>query len=55
MANLGRQLFSQQLIAVEVAGTLLMAALVGAIAIAIHGKQERTGGFVPPAATGGLR
>jgi NADH-quinone oxidoreductase subunit J len=41
MANLGRQLFSQQLIAVEVAGTLLMAALVGAIAIAIHGKQLR--------------
>jgi NADH-quinone oxidoreductase subunit J len=41
MANLGRHLFSQQLIAVEVAGTLLMAALVGAIAIAIHGKQLR--------------
>lgn len=38
MANLGRQLFSGQLIAVEVAGTLLLAALVGAIAIAIHGK-----------------
>ena len=55
MANLGQQLFSQQLIAVEVAGTLLMAALVGAIAIAIHGKQERVGGFIPPAATGGLR
>lgn len=47
MANLGRHLFSQQLIAVEVAGTLLMAALVGAIAIAIHGKQsqQRAGGF----------
>lgn len=41
MANLGRRLFSQQLIAVEVAGTLLLAALVGAIAIAIHGKQSR--------------
>ena len=41
MANLGRRLFSQQLVAVEVAGTLLMAALVGAIAIAIHGKQPR--------------
>jgi NADH-quinone oxidoreductase subunit J len=49
MANLGRHLFSQQLIAVEVAGTLLMAALVGAIAIAIHGKQERAGGFAPTA------
>ena len=44
MAHLGRELFSRQLIAVEVAGTLLMAALVGAIAIAIHGKaQPRTG------------
>jgi NADH-quinone oxidoreductase subunit J len=39
MAHLGRELFSRQLIAVEVAGTLLMAALVGAIAIALHGKQ----------------
>jgi NADH-quinone oxidoreductase subunit J len=46
MANLGRRLFSEQLIAVEVAGTLLMAALVGAIAIAIHGKQSR-GDFSP--------
>jgi NADH-quinone oxidoreductase subunit J len=42
-AHLGRELFSKQLIAVEVAGTLLMAALVGAIAIAIHGKQQRPG------------
>lgn len=41
MATLGRRLFSQQLIAVEVAGTLLLAALVGAIAMAIHGKQPR--------------
>lgn len=41
MATLGGRLFSQQLVAVEVAGTLLMAALVGAIAIAIHGKQPR--------------
>jgi NADH-quinone oxidoreductase subunit J len=39
MALLGRELFSGQLVAVEVAGSLLMAALVGAIAIAIHGKQ----------------
>ena len=39
MANLGRQLFSGELVAVEVAGTLLMAALVGAIAIAMHGKH----------------
>jgi len=48
MANLGRQLFSSQLIAVEVAGTLLMAALVGAIAIAIHGKQQAAGEGAAP-------
>ncbi len=40
MADLGREMFSKQLIAVEVAGTLLLVALVGAIAIAIHGKQR---------------
>jgi NADH-quinone oxidoreductase subunit J len=39
MAQLGRELFSRQLIAVEAAGTLLMAALVGAVAIVIHGKK----------------
>jgi NADH-quinone oxidoreductase subunit J len=39
MANLGRYLFTGQLVQIEVAGTLLMAALVGAIAIAIHGKH----------------
>ena len=53
MANLGRRLFSEQLIAVEVAGTLLLAALVGAIAIAIHGKQsrgpDRAGALAPSA------
>jgi NADH-quinone oxidoreductase subunit J len=46
-ALLGRELFSRQLIAVEVAGTLLMAALVGAVAIAIHGKQ-RVGNTTAP-------
>ena len=40
MANLGRVLFSQHLVSVEVAGTLLLAALVGAISIAIHGKRR---------------
>ena len=40
MANLGRHLFGQHLISVEVAGTLLLAALVGAVAIAIHGKPR---------------
>jgi NADH-quinone oxidoreductase subunit J len=40
MANLGRHLFSEQLIAVELAGTLLLVALVGAVAIAIQ-RQPR--------------
>jgi NADH-quinone oxidoreductase subunit J len=39
MAGLGRVLFSQHLISVEVAGTLLLAALVGALAIVIHGRE----------------
>jgi len=41
MAGLGRVLFSQHLISVEVAGTLLLAALVGALAIVIHGREPR--------------
>jgi len=40
MANLGRVLFSQHLISVEIAGTLLLVALVGAIAIAAQGKPR---------------
>ena len=40
MARLGGVLFSQHLVSVEVAGTLLLAALVGAISIAIHGKRR---------------
>jgi NADH:ubiquinone oxidoreductase subunit 6 (subunit J) len=40
MANLGRHLFSTHLVSVEVAGTLLLAALVGAVAIAIQGKPR---------------
>jgi len=39
MAHLGGQLFSRHLIAVEVAGTLLLVALVGAVAIVAQGKQ----------------
>jgi NADH-quinone oxidoreductase subunit J len=42
MANLGKHLFAQHLISVEVAGTLLLAALVGAVAIAIQGKPRLT-------------
>jgi NADH-quinone oxidoreductase subunit J len=38
VATLGAQLFSGHLIAVEVAGTLLLAALVGAIAIVAHDR-----------------
>jgi NADH-quinone oxidoreductase subunit J len=40
VANLGRHLFSEHLISVELAGTLLLAALVGAVAIAIQGKPR---------------
>ena len=40
MANLGRHLFREHLISVELAGTLLLAALVGAVAIAIQGKPR---------------
>ncbi|MFM2093512.1 MAG: NADH-quinone oxidoreductase subunit [Planctomycetota bacterium] len=41
IASLGNQLFGTHLVAVELAGTLLLAALVGAIAIMIHGKPQR--------------
>jgi NADH-quinone oxidoreductase subunit J len=40
MANLGRHLFAEHLVSVEIAGTLLLAALVGAIAIAAYGKPR---------------
>ena len=40
LSTLGSVLFSQHLISVEVAGTLLLAALVGAVSIAIHGKRR---------------
>src|SRR5262245_22982358 len=40
MANVGRHLFAEHLISVEVAGTLLLVALVGAVAIAIQGKPR---------------
>jgi NADH-quinone oxidoreductase subunit J len=41
MAHLGGQLFSRYLIAVEVAGTLLLVGLVGAIAIVAQGSGSR--------------
>jgi NADH-quinone oxidoreductase subunit J len=40
MATFGQHLFAEHLISVELAGTLLLAALVGAIAIAIQGKPR---------------
>ncbi|MBX7167188.1 MAG: NADH-quinone oxidoreductase subunit J [Pirellulales bacterium] len=42
MAHLGGQLFSRHLVAVEVAGTLLMVALVAAVAIVAHGRGVET-------------
>lgn len=41
MARLGSVLFSRHLLAVELGGTLLLAALVGAVAIVIQGRDER--------------
>jgi NADH-quinone oxidoreductase subunit J len=40
MANVGKHLFTEHLISVELAGTLLLAALVGAVAMAIQGKPR---------------
>jgi NADH:ubiquinone oxidoreductase subunit 6 (subunit J) len=43
-------LFSKYLIAVELAGTLLLVALVGAVAIIMHGREQerRRGAEVAP-------
>jgi NADH-quinone oxidoreductase subunit J len=41
MKHFGGRLFGRHLVGVEVAGALLLAALVGAIAIVIQGKQPR--------------
>lgn len=40
MAHLGRRLFSQHLIAIEVAGTLLLVALVGSVAVALAEREQ---------------
>ncbi|MBW3596287.1 MAG: NADH-quinone oxidoreductase subunit J [Planctomycetes bacterium] len=57
MADLGRELFSVHLISVEIVGTLLLIALVGAIAIVIQGRDPviRHREYAPPeeAAEGG--
>ncbi len=44
LASLGNELFGTHLVSVEIAGTLLLAALVGAIAIMIYGKERRSTG-----------
>jgi NADH-quinone oxidoreductase subunit J len=46
MTHLGRRLFSEHLVALEVAGTLLLVALVGAVAIAAQDKAARARGEV---------
>jgi len=52
--KLGANLFSKYLLAVEVAGTLLLVALVGAIAIVSHGETGLSGpGAGPTAASTG--
>jgi len=43
VAHFGAELFARHLIAVEVAGALLLVALVGAIAIVIQGSPRRQG------------
>ena len=41
MAELGSHLFAYHLVAIEVVGTLLLVALVGAIAIVIQGRKTQ--------------
>ncbi|MGE0755361.1 MAG: NADH-quinone oxidoreductase subunit J, partial [Pirellulaceae bacterium] len=43
MAGLGTELFARHLVAVEVVGTLLLVALVGAVAIVMQDKERRNG------------
>jgi hypothetical protein len=51
VATVGGVLFGQYIMAVEVAGTLLLVALVGAVAIVMQGRiaQQRTRSQTPPA------
>lgn len=51
MAGFGRELFGPQLVAVEVAGTMLLVALVGALAVVIHGRGPRGPRRTPPGST----
>lgn len=54
MAHLGGQLFSRYLVAVEVAGTLLLVALVGAVAIVAQGSPLVGQPFQPDINVSGL-
>lgn len=47
MAMLGAQLFTRHLLEVEIAGTLLLMALVGAVAIVVHGRGPLRRGNIP--------
>jgi NADH-quinone oxidoreductase subunit J len=47
VASIGAELFGKHLIAIEVAGTLLFAAIVGAAAIVAQGKNTKTNGKPP--------
>lgn len=53
VAHLGQNLFSTHLLAVEVAGTLLLVGLVGAVAIAAHDHTPVRHGIWPPGKNGG--
>ena len=53
VAALGARMFSEHLVAVEVAGVLLLAALVGAVAIVQQGKKMPPAGTSPSDETGG--
>ena len=43
MAGFGAALFGRRLVSVEIAGTLLLVALVATVAIMIHGKRSQEG------------
>jgi NADH-quinone oxidoreductase subunit J len=55
MAHLGRELFSVHIVSVEIAGTLLLIALVGAIALVIQGRDPVIRRREPPPVEGPQR
>ncbi|MDZ4817856.1 MAG: NADH-quinone oxidoreductase subunit J [Planctomycetota bacterium] len=52
VARLGGELFGSHLVAIEVGGTLLLIALVGAIAIVAHDRPKKPASDAPHLATG---